>query len=186
MQPMLRDTRPCHCCTRCCSIHAPYSYARHYWVICWQCRTCCATPGRVTVAHAVAASTSPMHLRDTIDSFCRFLFMYFGLICGSLFICVGLFWCLDTIDSHVDNVERAVRYGVAASSRLLKITGFFCKRNLEKRRYSAKETHNSKEPTNRSHPIAGRVTVAYVAQVNTSSWEVDMSWWLSLLIVATP
>jgi len=29
----------------------------------------------------------------------------------------------------------------------------FCKRVLEKRPYSAKETHNLKEPTNHSHPI---------------------------------
>ena len=34
-----------------------------------------------------------------------------------------------------------------------KITGLFCKRALQKRRYSAKETYNFKEPTNRSHPI---------------------------------
>jgi len=44
-------------------------------------------------------------------------------------------------------------YGVASSSRLLKIIGLFCKRALLKRRYSAKETWNFKEPTNRSHLI---------------------------------
>jgi len=47
-------------------------------------------------------------------------------------------------------------YGVASTSRLLKITGFFCKRDLSKRRYSVKETYNLKEPTNRSHPIIWR------------------------------
>ena len=31
--------------------------------------------------------------------------------------------------------------------------GLLCKRALQKRRYSAKETYNFKEPTNRSHPI---------------------------------
>ena len=35
-------------------------------------------------------------------------------------------------------------------SRLLKIIGLFCKRALEKRRYSAKETYHLKEPTSRS------------------------------------
>jgi len=35
----------------------------------------------------------------------------------------------------------------------LKIIGLFFKRALWKRRYSAKETCNFKEPTNRSHPI---------------------------------
>jgi len=42
-------------------------------------------------------------------------------------------------------------YGVATISRLLKMIGLFCKRALQKRRYSAKGTYNFKEPTNRSH-----------------------------------
>jgi len=44
-------------------------------------------------------------------------------------------------------------YGVATISRLLKIIGLFCKRALQKRLYSAEETYDFKEPTNRSHPI---------------------------------
>ena len=44
-------------------------------------------------------------------------------------------------------------YGVATTSSLLKITSLFCKRALWKRRYSAKETCNFKEPTNGSPPI---------------------------------
>jgi len=44
-------------------------------------------------------------------------------------------------------------YGVASISRLLKIIRLFCKRALWNRRYSAKETYNFKEPTNRSHPV---------------------------------
>jgi len=44
-------------------------------------------------------------------------------------------------------------YGVATISRLLKITGLFCKRALQKRPIFSKETYNLKEPTNRSHPI---------------------------------
>jgi len=44
-------------------------------------------------------------------------------------------------------------YGVALVSRLLKIICLFCKRALQKRGYSAKETYDFKEPTNRSHPI---------------------------------
>ena len=38
-------------------------------------------------------------------------------------------------------------------SRLLKITGLFCKRALQKSLYSAEETYNFMEPTNHSHPI---------------------------------
>jgi len=43
-------------------------------------------------------------------------------------------------------------YGVATMSRLLQIIGLFCKRAVEKRLYSAKETYNFKEPSHRSHP----------------------------------
>jgi len=46
-----------------------------------------------------------------------------------------------------------VRYGVPTISRFLKIIGLFCKKALQKRLYSEKETYNFKEPTNRSHPI---------------------------------
>jgi len=43
--------------------------------------------------------------------------------------------------------------GLPTISRLPKNIGLFCKKALYKRRYSAKETYNFKEPTNRSHPI---------------------------------
>ena len=44
-------------------------------------------------------------------------------------------------------------------SRLLEIIRlFFCKRALQKRLYSAKETYTFKEPTNRSHPIPALCT----------------------------
>ena len=46
-------------------------------------------------------------------------------------------------------------YGVASMIRIDTIIGLFCKRDLSKRRYSAKETNNFKEPTNRAHFIAG-------------------------------
>ena len=45
------------------------------------------------------------------------------------------------------------RYGVATISRLLKFIGLFCKWALQKRLYSAKETYDFQECTNRSHPI---------------------------------
>jgi len=44
-------------------------------------------------------------------------------------------------------------YGLAPVSRIDKIIGLFCKRAQLKRRYSAKETCNSIDPTDRSHPI---------------------------------
>jgi len=42
---------------------------------------------------------------------------------------------------------------VALVSKIEKITGLFCKRALQKRRYSAKETYNLIDPANGSHPI---------------------------------
>jgi len=49
--------------------------------------------------------------------------------------------------------DAMFRYGVVTMSRRFKIIGLFCKRVLQKRRYSAEETYNFKAPTNRSHNI---------------------------------
>jgi len=51
------------------------------------------------------------------------------------------------------------RYGVGWLRLVgsFKIIGLFCKRALQKRRYSAKETYQFEEPTNRSHPIVSSV-----------------------------
>ena len=48
--------------------------------------------------------------------------------------------------------------------------GLFCKRALQKRRFSAKETYNCKEPTNRSHPIScdKRVTIWWWISVSSN------------------
>jgi len=50
-------------------------------------------------------------------------------------------------------------YGVALVSRIDKIIGLLCKRALEMRQYSAKETYNLKEPTNCSHSILHTTTI---------------------------
>jgi len=44
-------------------------------------------------------------------------------------------------------------YRVALDSRIDKIIGLFCKRALQKRHYSAKETYYLINPTDRSRPI---------------------------------
>jgi len=48
------------------------------------------------------------------------------------------------------------RYGVATMSRLLKITGLFCRISYVLQGSFVKETYDFKEPTNRSHPILSR------------------------------
>jgi len=48
---------------------------------------------------------------------------------------------------------KASSYGVPTISRHHKNIGLFCKTSLQKRLYSAKETYDVKEPTNRSYPV---------------------------------
>ena len=64
--------------------------------------------------------------------------------------CVRRIWERST---WVNMREWNIRYGVALVSRIDTIIGLFCKRALEKSQYSAKETYNFIDPTNRSHPI---------------------------------
>jgi len=53
-------------------------------------------------------------------------------------------------------------YGVATFSRIDKIIGLFCKRDLQKGRYSAKETYDFIDPTDRSHPIFDHMVFHYM------------------------
>ena len=54
--------------------------------------------------------------------------------------------------THISKIYTKVNYGVALVSRIDKIIGLCCKRDLKKSRYSAKETYNLIDPTDRSHP----------------------------------
>jgi len=63
---------------------------------------------------------------------------------------------LISVRAHVPPAQYLYDYGVATISSLLKIIGLFCKKSLQKRLYSAKETYNLKEPTKRSHPHSRR------------------------------
>ena len=58
---------------------------------------------------------------------------------------------------HIPHINEScpiwLRYGVATISRLLKITGLFCRILSLVQGSFAKETYNFKEPTNRSHPV---------------------------------
>ena len=76
---------------------------------------------------------------------------------GVSFKCVDLwhksFTCDTCYESHSDSILWNSDYGVALVSRIDTIIGLFCKRGLLTRRYSAKETYNFIDPTDRSHPI---------------------------------
>jgi len=71
-------------------------------------------------------------------------------------------WCdahmqIDSSTHMNERMDVFYDYGVATISRLLQMLGLFCKRALYKRLYSAIETYNFKEPTNRSHPIVAHM-----------------------------
>jgi len=68
------------------------------------------------------------------------------------------------------NSHRVV-YKVATSSRLPQNIGLFCKRALQKRRYSAKETYIFDEPTNHSHLIVKCAFNAYAFVVGREGEE---------------
>jgi len=59
-------------------------------------------------------------------------------------------------------------YGVALVSRIHEIIGLLCKRALQKRRYSAKETCNFIDPTDRSHPISPSLAYAHALTFSLS------------------
>jgi len=60
-------------------------------------------------------------------------------------------------------------YGVASVSRIDKIIGLFCKRAVYKGLYSAKETCNLIDPTNRSHPINTKICI-YLTHTHTHAY----------------
>ena len=77
--------------------------------------------------------------------------------------------CGPLFDDHASRTPKTCRirqYGVATISRLLNITGLVCERALLKRQYSAKETYDFEEPTDRSHPIP----LEYLS--NTGLWRI--------------
>ena len=64
----------------------------------------------------------------------------------------------------------------AATSRLLQSLGLFCKRGLQKRRYSAKDTYDFKEPTNCSHPMWTSHLAHMDESCHTYGWVVSQIW----------
>ena len=65
---------------------------------------------------------------------------------------IYIFWLIRPEEKPYGST-RHEWYEVATISRLPENIGLFCKRALENRWYSTKETYHFKEPTNRSHPI---------------------------------
>jgi len=59
-------------------------------------------------------------------------------------------------------------------SRPLKIIGLSCKRALQKRLYSAKETYHFKEPTNRSHPQTRSLLVSLLLSLTSTATYVSL------------
>jgi len=132
-----------------------------------------------------------VHMCMCMHLMCMYTCVYIRITC----MCVCVYRCVCT-QTHLTYMHLNVyaphimcmhdresvlgrEYGVATCSRFLQIIGLFCKRALWKRWYSAKETYNFKERTNRSHPIVGytfrvpnRTTTwsLYAQSYEQSSW----------------
>jgi len=88
------------------------------------------------------------HLCDMTYSCVTWLIGMSHQLCDMTYSCVTELISEPATVHWICNVRH---YVVATISRLLKIIGLFCKRALQKRRHSAKETYNFKEPTNVRH-----------------------------------
>ena len=120
----------------------PHSYVRHDRFIRAACliRMCDMTDSYVCHASFICV-TCLIHVCDSVT---------LHLVCS--WASTRVTWCFH-IHIHINRNK----YGVASISRLLKIIGLFCKRALQKRLYSANETYDFREPTNRSHLITSYV-----------------------------
>jgi len=76
-----------------------------------------------------------------------------SISCKIRAVCAGVLLAKERSREKERDGPCRSTYGVATISRLLKVSGLFCKKALSKRRYSATNTYNFKEPTKRSHPI---------------------------------
>ena len=120
---------------------------------------------RVFVTHWVSSQKrylstctfEPAYEMSSVPTF-FFVLFFFRLVLSSQLLrwLVCRLWCVDLtqsswlIEYHI-SCERVHRTRIIVVyptiSRLLKIIGLFCKRARLKRRYSAKERYNLKEPT---------------------------------------
>jgi len=104
--------------------------------------------------HSVGVCSHFAHTYCCLCIYTYILTLHLSDMISRLLKSVGLF-CKRALQKTLQKSDiTSDWYGVASICRLLKIIGLFCKRALQKRRYSAKETCHSKEPTNRSHPIS--------------------------------
>jgi len=79
-------------------------------------------------------------------------------------------WGILWVCRFIHRCDTTPSYGVDTMSRLFKMIGLFCKRALQKRRYSAKEPYNCKEPTNRSHRICAIWLIHTCAMTHSYVW----------------
>jgi len=115
-------------------------------------------PGKETTIH----DTNPHFVHLVCNVELEYCIVYCD-ICELLVLCLlyhHVYCCSIMSSSSV--VLLDITDGVATISRLLKMIGLFCKRALQKRQFSAKETYNFKEPTNRSHPISSSLLMLFL------------------------
>ena len=78
-------------------------------------------------------------------------------MCVCVYVCTCVRVCTakdSTFRITIVHKHHGLLYRVASVSSIDKTIGLFCKRALLKRRYSAKETYNLIDPTDRGHRIS--------------------------------
>ena len=87
-----------------------------------------------------------------------------------------------TDDRGIQSEASQAAYGVAMTSRLLKITGLFCRKSSLLQGSFAKETCDFKEPTSHSHPISSIFVLlsTYLSPLADASLSLPLSLSISL------
>ena len=99
-------------------------------------------------------------------------------ICIYKYIYICLYTYVSNVNTH-SNISQ-ILYGVAMSSRLLKIVGLFGRISSLLYGSVAKETYNFKEPINRSHPIP-EIQILYPSQIRKKVLEIfRVCWYLKI------
>jgi len=146
--------KPCHTC----EWHV--THMKHVARRNESCHTCESVMSHVRGSHDTRMNASYVN-----DYICKWahnaipLYTSFTYVTWLIYICNHLhMWCAhlhmhNAIPLYTYVTQVSMHYGVALVSRIDKTIGLFCKRALQTRQYSAKETYNFINPTDCSHPI---------------------------------
>jgi len=143
----------CVCeCVCMCARARTCSYVRASCVCVCVSDYCCLSCRIIRTIHTNTHTHTHIYTHTRTHTW-RALFLCGGKYCQTL---LNIRFWLQKGPTHIQTTfsnDSFESYRVVTISRLLTIIGLFCKRALQKRLYSAKETNDFTEPTYRSHPI---------------------------------